>query len=81
MPIGHRSSLVREMLTVNPNFYAYIAQVKLRELGFFRGQPTGRMNAGTVRALRRYCGLTGTIHFCRNGPMTGQTAELLSYAF
>ena len=76
-----RSSLVRQLRTVNPGIYRYVVQARLKQRGLFSGKPSAGLTTDAVRAMRKYCNLNGTPYFCANGPMSSQFSELLSYTF
>jgi uncharacterized protein len=81
LPPGNKSAFIRELRTLNPTAYLFLIQTRLKQLGHYRGKVTGQFNSATSRAVRKYCDRIKTRYFCREGPMTGQTAEILSYAF
>lgn len=76
-----QSAVIRDLRRAKPNLYVYFVQSRLKEMGAFNGKSTGKLNQSTARAFARYCRRTGTPYFCAQGPMSGQNAELLSYAF
>lgn len=79
---GKDTKLVfRELRSVNPVLYIFLSQSKLKELGLYKGKVSGRYDASTAKAIFKYCRRTGTRFFCSHGPFSGQSAELLSYAF
>lgn len=76
-----RQRLVRDLRRTNPNLLVFAAQVRLKELDVYQGKPTGQLNGRTSRALRQHCRKTAVPYFCSLGPMSGNSTEILSYAF
>lgn len=81
LPGTSQAEIVRRLPDVESNLYVYAAQARLRELGAFKGEPNGLLDSATVRAVNDRCAVTGTRYICSFRPMSGATAELLSYAF
>jgi TPR repeat protein len=81
LPPSLRSAMVRDLRTVNPNAYVYLVQSQLEKRGSYQGKKSGVLDGSTVRAINEYCAQRGAKDLCRFGPMSGPTAELLSFAF
>ena len=71
-----RPDLVRKLRATNPHVYVYLVQSHLKERGAYAGALNGRLNAGTVRAISRYCGKIGTRAACIHGPLSNEVVEL-----
>lgn len=76
-----RQMLIRTLRTAEENAYVYLAQVRLKEAGFYAGPITGLLGGTTTRAINLYCTSISMSKTCRFGPMSSQAADLLSYAF
>jgi uncharacterized protein len=81
IPPQIRPSLLRQLRTVEPNAYVFFLQQKLKFLGLYTGGVAGRLNAATVRAFNDYCATINARSICRHGPLSGQAADVLSFAF
>ncbi len=67
-----RQSLIRMMRTTHPNAYIYLAQYRLKEVGFYSGPLNGTLTGRTTRAVNRYCASKSMRNACRFGPMSSQ---------
>ncbi|MEI2298797.1 tetratricopeptide repeat protein [Ensifer sp. MJa1] len=76
-----RQSLIRMMRTTHQNAYIYLAQHRLKEIGFYTGPINGVLTGATTRAVNRYCASKSMQSACRYGPMSSQAGDVLSYAF
>jgi hypothetical protein len=81
MPPSYRQRLILTLREQDPNSYVYLVQRRLGDLGFYRGRATGGVDARTSRAIRDYCKSRSMKTECRLGPLSRQTAEVVSYAF
>jgi TPR repeat protein len=78
LPPSDKPSALRDVFRMNQPFYIYLAQRFLAARKLYDGPPSGQVNAGTLRALSAFCKSTGTAYFCKDGPMSGRIAELIS---
>jgi TPR repeat protein len=76
-----RPSFLRQLRTVHPNAYVFLLQEKLKTSGLYRGASSGQLNRETIRGFRRYCASINAENICRHGPLSGQAADVLSFAF
>jgi hypothetical protein len=76
-----QGSLLRNLVGVAPNAYVYLLQGQLRSLGLYAGPQHGLLDQTTIAAMLRYCDSKQVGDVCRRGPLTGQSAQVLSYAF
>ncbi len=76
-----QSSLLRNLVGVAPNAYVYLLQGQLRSIGLYAGPQHGQLDQPTITAMLRYCDSKQVGDVCRRGPLTSQSAQMLSYAF
>ena len=76
-----QSSLLRNLVGVAPNAYVYLLQGQLRAIGLYAGPQHGLLDQPTIAAMLRYCDSKQVGDVCRRGPLTSQSAQVLSYAF
>jgi TPR repeat protein len=76
-----QGSLLRNLVGVSPNAYVYLLQGQLRLIGLYAGPQHGLLDQPTISAMLRYCDSKQVGDLCRRGPLTSQSAQVLSYAF
>ena len=80
-PNFQQQELVRRMRTINEPAYSHFVQIRLQEIGVLRTKPNSMIDSNTSRVVKSYCLRTGTRYFCGHGPLSSETAEIVSYAF
>lgn len=76
-----QGSLLRNLVSVAPNAFVYLLQGQLRSIGLYAGSQHGLLDQPTIAAMLRYCDSKMVGEICRRGPLTSQSAQVLSYAF
>lgn len=76
-----QESLLRNLVGVAPNAFVYLVQGQLRSIGLYDGPQHGLLDQPTISAMLRYCDSKQVGEVCRRGPLTSQSAQILSYAF
>jgi TPR repeat protein len=77
----HQESLLRNLVSVAPNAFVYLVQGQLRTTGLYAGPQHGLLDQPTISAMLRYCDSKQVGEVCRRGPLTSQSAQILSYVF
>lgn len=81
LPPDDQASLLRNLVGVAPNGFVYLVQGQLQGLGLYTGPRHGQLTQPTISAMLRFCDLKQVGDLCRRGPLTSQSAQILSYAF
>jgi TPR repeat protein len=81
LPPDDQASLLRNLVGVAPNGFVYLVQGQLQALGLYSGPRHGQLTQATISAMLRLCDLKQVGDLCRRGPLTSQSAQILSYAF
>ena len=63
---------------IDRNVFTYILQRELEKAGYYKGRPTGIMDAGTLRAALRLCKDDDRYQVCLHGPLLNAAAQVLA---
>jgi TPR repeat protein len=76
-----QGSLLRNLVGVAPNAFVYLVQRQLEIVGLYAGPQHGQLDQPTISAILQFCDRKQMGELCRRGPLTSQSAQVLSYAF
>ncbi len=81
LPAESRLALVRRIRGTNLSLYLYLVQSQLDRLQLYKGEKSGNLSRGTVRAIYNHCIRYELPGVCSKGPLTPKVIEATAKAF